>query len=81
MAISKKLQETIKQTLELSGELLEQAGILRQKVDLIEGIVQFHSDEFIEQHITFEEKSVSECLNILLEKVREQKWYLTLFWP
>lgn len=34
--ISKKLQETIKQTLELSGELLEQAGILRQKVDLIE---------------------------------------------
>lgn len=36
MAISKKLQETIKQTLELSGELLEQAGILRQKVDLIE---------------------------------------------
>ena len=36
MAISKKLQETIAQTLELSGELLEQAGILRQKVDLIE---------------------------------------------
>ena len=36
MAISKKLQETIEQTLELSGELLEQAGILRQKVDLIE---------------------------------------------
>ena len=34
--ISKKLQETIEQTLELSGELLEQAGILRQKVDLIE---------------------------------------------
>lgn len=29
--------------------------------------------EFIEQHITFEEKSVSECLNILLEKTREQK--------
>ena len=29
--------------------------------------------EFIEQHITFEEKSVSECLNILLEKAREQK--------
>lgn len=36
MAISKKLQETIEQTLELSGELLEQAGLLRQKVDLIE---------------------------------------------
>jgi len=36
MAISKKLQETIEQTLALSGELLEQAGILRQKVDLIE---------------------------------------------
>ena len=29
--------------------------------------------EFIEQHITLEEKSVSECLNILLEKTREQK--------
>lgn len=29
--------------------------------------------EFIEQHITFEEKSVSECLNILLEQTREQK--------
>lgn len=36
MAISKKLQETIEQTLELSGEMLEQAGLLRQKVDLIE---------------------------------------------
>lgn len=29
--------------------------------------------EFIDKHITFEEKSVSECLNILLEKQREQK--------
>lgn len=29
--------------------------------------------EFIDQHITLEEKSVSECLNILLENTREQK--------
>lgn len=46
MAISKELQETIKQTFELSGELLEQASILKQRVDLVESekaIAELHN--------------------------------------
>lgn len=36
MAISKELQETIERTFELSSTLLDQASILKQKVDSIE---------------------------------------------